>query len=60
MYKENNNIYIIYSYSDYMSNFPHNKVLSKITITDKNNKKIIIPFNAEEVNYPIKIKLWED
>lgn len=56
-------INIFYSYSDYMSNFPHKKYLSKdikITITDKDNNEITIPFDAEIVNYPIKIKIWED
>lgn len=59
-----NNIIIIHSSSDYWSNVIGyiNKYHKgkKITITDKNDNEVVIPFNDQTVNYPIKIKIWED
>ena len=59
--KIHKNIIKIDSFSDYWANFvsymnKHHKG-KNITITDKNNNKVVIPFNAEIVNYPIKIKI---
>lgn len=57
----NNNIITIESFSDYWSNFiiymNKNHKGKKITITDKNDSEVLIPFNTEIVNYPIKIKI---
>ena len=56
-----NNIVIIHSFSDYWSNFiiymNKNYKGKKITITDKNDNKVAVPFNDQTVNYPIKIKI---
>ena len=60
----NNNTITLYSSSDYWSNFimymNKNHKGKKITITDKNDNEVVIPFNDQTVNYPIKIKIWED
>ena len=58
-----NNIITLYSFSDYWSNFTsyiHKNLKCKdITVTDKYNNEIILPFNAETIDYPIKIKINE-
>ena len=62
-YNKETNTYTLYSLSDFLSNFPHKAIRlkeTKHTITDKNNKEAIIYYAIQELEFPIKIKIWVD